>query len=133
MSLKPQPKYKKSDSFPNRFQNHWRFHRSKCQGVRHALRTTDCAEWGEQMYRVSEGVRSTHGQDGAIVLDVQQGQMFNLNRVGSRILELLESGSAEAEIVNVVTHEFNIGREIVEKDVPEFIEVLKKHKLVRDR
>jgi len=45
------------------------------------------------MYRISKGVRSTHGQDGAIVLDVQQGQMFNLNLVGSKILELLESGS----------------------------------------
>jgi hypothetical protein len=85
------------------------------------------------MYRVSEGVRSTHGQDGAIVLDVQQGQMFNLNRVGSRILELLESGSAESGIVNVISHEFNNSREVVEKDVHEFIESLRKHKLVSER
>ncbi len=85
------------------------------------------------MYRVSEGVRSTHGQDGAIVLDVQQGQMFNLNRVGSRILELLESGSAESDIVNVISLEFNNRREVVEKDVHEFIESLRKHKLVLER
>ena len=85
------------------------------------------------MYRVSEGVRSTHGQDGAIVLDVQQGQMFNLNCVGSRILELLESGSGEPDIVNVISHEFNTSREIVENDVREFIESLEKHKLVADR
>jgi len=85
------------------------------------------------MYRVSEGVRSTHGQDGAVVLDVQQGQMFNLNRVGSRILELLESGSAESDIVNVISHEFNNSREVVEKDVHEFIESLRKHKLVLER
>jgi len=85
------------------------------------------------MYRVSEGVRSTHGQDGAIVLDVQQGQMFNLNRVGSRILELLERGTAESDIVNVISQEFNTSREVVEKDVHEFIESLTKHKLVSDR
>src|SRR5579864_7413188 len=85
------------------------------------------------MYRVSEGVRSTHGQDGAIVLDVQQGQMFNLNRVGSRILELLESGAAEPEIVNVISQEFSASREAVENDVREFIESLRKHKLVLDR
>ena len=62
------------------------------------------------MYRVSEGIRSTHGQDGAIILDVQQGQMFNLNRnrVGSRILELLESGSAESDIVTVISREFSV-------------------------
>ena len=85
------------------------------------------------MYRVSEGVRSTHGQDGAIVLYIQQGQMFNLNRVGSRILELLESGSEEPDIVNVISHEFNTGREVVENDVREFIDALRKHKLILDR
>jgi len=85
------------------------------------------------MYRVSEGIRSTHGQDGAIVLDIQQGQMFNLNRVGSRILELLERGTAEPDIVNVVSQEFNTSSEVVENDVREFIEALRKHKLLSDR
>jgi hypothetical protein len=85
------------------------------------------------MYRVSEGVRSTHGHDGAIVLDVQQGQMFNLNRVGSRILELLESGSEESDIAQVISHEFNVEQEIVEKDLQDFIEALRKHKLVSER
>jgi hypothetical protein len=85
------------------------------------------------VYRVSEGVRSTHGQDGAIVLDVQQGQMFNMNRVGSRILELLERGSAEPDIVKVISHEFNVNSEVVEDDVRDFIEALRKHKLLSDR
>jgi hypothetical protein len=84
------------------------------------------------MYRVSDGVRSTHGQDGAIVLDVEQGQMFNLNRAGSRVLELLESGSAEPDIVNVISQEFNTSREVVENDVREFIVSLRKHKLVSE-
>jgi Coenzyme PQQ synthesis protein D (PqqD) len=85
------------------------------------------------MYRVSDGVRSTHGQDGAIVLDINQGQMFNLNLVGSKILELLENGSAESEIVTVICREFNASRETVEGDVREFIESLKQHGLVHDR
>jgi len=59
--------------------------------------------------------------------------MFNLNRVGSRILELLESGSAESDIVNVISQEFSICREVVENDVREFIESLRKHKLVSER
>ena len=67
------------------------------------------------------------------MLDVEQGQMFNLNPVGSRILELLEKGSEEADIVNVISREFNTSREVVENDVREFIESLKKHKLVADR
>ena len=59
--------------------------------------------------------------------------MFNLNLVGSRILELLERGSAEPDIVNVISREFNASREAVENDVREFIDSLKKHKLVADR
>ena len=59
--------------------------------------------------------------------------MFNLNPVGSRILELLETGSAESDVVNVISREFNTSREVVENDVREFIESLKKHKLIADR
>jgi hypothetical protein len=84
------------------------------------------------MYKISNSVRSTHGQDGAIVLDVQQGQMFNLNLVGSKILELLESGSTESDIVSVIVREFDANREIVEKDVREFMDLLKKHRLIAD-
>jgi hypothetical protein len=85
------------------------------------------------MYRVAAGVRSTHGQDGAVVLDVEQGLMFNLNPVGSRILEHIEKGSAEADIVIAISCEFSICREVVASDVREFIESLGKYKLVGDR
>jgi hypothetical protein len=81
---------------------------------------------------VSDGVRSTHGQDGAIVLDLQEGQMFNLNLVGSKILELLERGSTEPDIVDVISREFNTSREVVENDVREFMESLKNRKLVTE-
>jgi hypothetical protein len=82
------------------------------------------------MHKVSEAVRSTHGQDGAIVLDVQQGQMFNLNLVGSRILELLECGSSESQIVDTVSREFNADAKVVKDDVREFLETLKTYKLL---
>ena len=133
MSLRRQRNFKTFDCFPNKFTNQFPFHCCRWQGVPHAIRKKDRAGRGEPMYRVTDGVRSTHGQDGAIVLDIQQGQMFNLNPVGSRILELLENGSAEADIVNAISHEFNASRQAVENDVREFIESLKKHKLVADR
>ena len=67
------------------------------------------------------------------MLDIHQGQMFNLNPVGSRILELLESGLAETDIVDTISREFSAGREMVENDVREFIASLKEHKLVAER
>lgn len=82
------------------------------------------------MHKVSDSVRSTHGQDGAIVLDIRQGQMFNLNLVGSIILELLESGSTDEQIVAVISREFNADIETVRKDVAEFLEELKARKLL---
>lgn len=84
------------------------------------------------MYRISDTVRSTHNQDGAIVLDIHQGQMFNLNLVGSRILELLKSGSAESAIVDQVSREFGVSRKLAENDVREFLQSLKKCHLVEE-
>ena len=84
------------------------------------------------MYRVSDTVRSTHHQDGAIVLDVRQGQMFNLNFVGSRIVELLKNGSTESEIVDELSREFGVSRDLAENDVREFLQNLKKYRLVEE-
>jgi deoxyribose-phosphate aldolase len=67
------------------------------------------------------------------VLDIHQGQMFNLNPVGSRILELLESGATEADIVQTISREFSVSRDTVEIDVREFIGSLKEHKLIAER
>jgi hypothetical protein len=85
------------------------------------------------MYRVSDTVRSTHNQDGAILLDVREGQMFNVNFVGSRILELLKNGSTESVITDQISREFGVGRELAESDVRQFIEALKKCHLVEGR
>ena len=88
---------------------------------------------GAVMYRVSDTVRSTHNRDGAIVLDVRQGQMFNLNFVGSRILELVKSGSAESAIVDEISREFDVSQDVAEKDVHEFLQNLKKRQLVEEQ
>ena len=94
--------------------------------------TLQADEVGLPMYRVSESVRSTHGQDGAIVLDIRQGQVFNLNFAGSRILELLVTGTAESAIVDQISQQFALSRDVAESDVRQFIESLKQHHLLED-
>jgi len=84
------------------------------------------------MYKLSETVRSTHNQDGAIVLDVRQGQIFNLNFVGSRILELIKSGSTESAIVDQISREFNVSPDLAENDVRGFLQSLKECHLVEE-
>lgn len=80
--------------------------------------------------RVAENVRSTHSQDGGIVLDILHGQMFRLNFVGSKILELLKQGCVETEIAEQLAREFGIDRATAEADVREFVETLVKHHLL---
>ena len=66
------------------------------------------------------------------MLDVRQGQMFNLNFVGSRILELLKIGSTESAIVDQISCEFGVSRDLAENDVREFLRNLKKCHLVEE-
>jgi hypothetical protein len=84
----------------------------------------------DNAFRVSEHVRATHGADGAIVLDILHGQMFRLNFVASRILELLKQGSTEAEISEHLGREFGIDGTTADADVREFFETLEKHHLL---
>jgi Coenzyme PQQ synthesis protein D (PqqD) len=80
--------------------------------------------------KLSEHVRSTHSQDGAVVLDILHGQMFRLNLVASRMLELLKQSHTEREIVEQLSQEFGVEREIVATDVCEFLEQLRQHHIL---
>ena len=66
------------------------------------------------------------------MLDIRQGQMFNLNLVGSRILELLESGATELAIIDEISQKFEVSQAIAENDVREFVESLRQHHLLED-
>ena len=85
---------------------------------------------GNLLLKLAEGVRSTHDRDGSVVLDINHGQMFTLNIVGSKILEMLERGCSQAQIVENISEKFRIRRDIVQRDVCEFLECLEKHRLV---
>jgi hypothetical protein len=114
-----------------------RFHSPYRSWECHSLAGTQGADIAKRqergsMYKLSSRVRTTHGQDGAVVLDIRQGQMFNLNLVGSRILELVKNGTDERAIVEKVGVEFDVPRDTAEHDVREFIHVLRERRLIED-
>lgn len=84
----------------------------------------------QNVFRIPQYVRTTRGTDGATVLDILHGQMFRINFVGSRILELLKQGLAEPEIAEHLAREFEIERVVADADVHDFVETLEMHKLV---
>ena len=82
-------------------------------------------------YTLSETARSTHGQDGAVVLEIHHGRMYSVNRLGSRVLELLKDARSESEIADVITQEFEVARERVAEDLRHFLTILAQHKLIK--
>ena len=64
------------------------------------------------------------------MLDIRQGQMFSLNLMGSRVLRLIETGSAQSEIVEHIVQEFGVSRHLAEHDVQDFLETLRKYSLI---
>src|SRR6266436_7233744 len=99
--------------------------------VLHMFAATLESPWKENhLLKIAEGVRSTHSRDGGVVLDIHHGQMFTLNLVGSKILEMLERGCPEAQMVEEISRKFRIRHDIGERDVREFLECLEKHRLL---
>jgi hypothetical protein len=83
------------------------------------------------MFRISSDVRSTQTQDGSILLDVHHGQMFSLNLVGSKILELLERGCDETRIAEEIGNTYGVARDIASGDVREFVDALYRNHLLQ--
>jgi hypothetical protein len=85
------------------------------------------------VFRICDTIRRAQTDDGGVVLDVLHGQMFCLNVVGAKILELLEKGFDEAQIAEQVSGAYVMDIETVRADVHEFIEVLNKHHILQVR
>jgi hypothetical protein len=82
------------------------------------------------MYKVSDAVRATHDQDGAIVIDLRRGTMFAFNLMGSKILQLLSCGIAEPDIAADISREFTVAEPLARAHLNEFIAVLTRHHIV---
>lgn len=83
------------------------------------------------MFRISDTIRRTETVDGGILLDVHHGQMFCLNVVGAKILELMQRGHDESYIAEEISRDYGASREVVHTDVLEFIETLHKHHILQ--
>lgn len=81
---------------------------------------------------IGSGVREVTSEDGAVLLDVEQGICFSLNPVGLKIWELLKKKFSLDQIVDTLGAEFTVPREQLRSDALEFIEALQaKHLLGR--
>jgi len=90
-------------------------------------------DYAISMRPISSAIRSTVTPDGAILLDVERGQMFSVNGIGSIILQLLSKGFDEARIVAELSTACGADVNRVRPDVREFLELLGQHHILEDR
>jgi coenzyme PQQ synthesis protein D (PqqD) len=81
-------------------------------------------------FKLSRQARLTLGRDGAIVLQIQLGEVFSLNPLGTRILTLLQEGHAEPDIVNSLCVEYPEEARAIPRDVFEFVQLLERLQVV---
>jgi hypothetical protein len=83
------------------------------------------------MFSISSTIRSTVTPDGAVLLDLRRGQMFCVNGIGSKILELLSTGSDEEQMAAQVSAADGVDINQVRADVHEFLEALRQHHILQ--
>ena len=82
-------------------------------------------------FTVAPGVRETASEDGAVLLDIEQGICFSLNPVGLRIWELLKKRCSIDQIADALGKEFSAPGDQIVSDASEFIEALEAKHLIR--
>src|ERR1700688_1089055 len=79
---------------------------------------------------IESGVRETVSEDGAVLLDIEQGICFSLNAVGLKIWELLKTHHSVDEIADDLAHDFPVSRSQLLSDVVEFLQALEAKRLI---
>jgi hypothetical protein len=81
-------------------------------------------------FTIATGVRETASEDGAVLLDIEQGICFSLNPVGLKVWELLKKRCSLDEIADALAQEFSVPRDQILSDASEFIEALEAKHLI---
>ena len=79
---------------------------------------------------IAPGVRETASEDGAVLLDIEQGICFSLNPVGLKIWELLKTHHSVDEIADDLAQDFPVPRSQLLSDVVEFLQSLEAKRLI---
>ncbi len=80
---------------------------------------------------IAPGVRETASEDGAVLLDIEQGICFSLNPVGLKIWELLKKRYSVDQIADALVQDFTVPRSQLLSDVVEFLQSLEAKRLIR--
>ena len=80
--------------------------------------------------RVAEHVVSQEAGGQAVVLQLENGEYFSLDDVGTHVWRLCDGSRNVVQIAAAICSKFDADTLTVERDVRELIEELERHKLV---
>jgi Coenzyme PQQ synthesis protein D (PqqD) len=80
---------------------------------------------------IPAGIREISSEDGAVLLDIEQGICFSLNPVGMRIWELLKQHCSLKQIVDNLEESFRVPGPQLMSDIADFIAALEANGLIR--
>jgi hypothetical protein len=83
------------------------------------------------MFRISDAIRKTATPDGAVLLDIQRGRILSLNRMGSRVFEMLAGGLDQIQIASEISKDLSVDADQVRSDVRDFIRTLEVHNVLQ--
>jgi len=84
---------------------------------------------GHYLVKDSEVLFTSMGED-AVLLHVQRGDYYSLNKVGARLWVMADGTKSVEDLAVMLTQEFDISQEQAEKDIIELAEQLAKEGLV---
>jgi len=83
------------------------------------------------MLKISDAIRSTSTEDGAVLLDIQQGQILGLNKMGSKIFEMLQGGLDQDQIADEISQDYGVDVDYARTDVVDFMRMLQEHNVLQ--
>jgi hypothetical protein len=83
--------------------------------------------------RTAKGVMESLSQDGAVLVDVEQGLCFRLNPVGAKIWQMVKDGRSVDEIADAFEREFGVPRPQLLGDISAFLRQLERMRLIGER
>jgi PqqD family protein of HPr-rel-A system len=82
-------------------------------------------------HRIPAWIRSTHNLDGAVVLDIRTGLLFNFNSTASDLLQTLASGpTSDDALTKAISERYGIDDEVARTDVRAFLDAMREHRLI---
>ena len=81
-------------------------------------------DWDERTVVASQAQISSEVSSDAVILNLSSGVYFSLNRVGSRIWELIQEPRSVREVRDTLVGEFDVDPERCQQDIVSLLEEL---------